>query len=94
MKQTRRILTAACLFALFALGLMIWSLFDPRPIPVVVAMSIGQVLGTLSLLAFVYVVVADWRATMAQQGKSEPVSLPLKGPPLKPHPGPEPEPVP
>jgi hypothetical protein len=28
-------------------------------------MSIGQVLGTLSLLAFVYVVVVDWRATMA-----------------------------
>jgi hypothetical protein len=50
---------------------MIWSLFDPRPIPVVVAMSVGQVLGTLSLLAFVYVVVADWRAQMARPAKVE-----------------------
>jgi hypothetical protein len=65
MKRARHVLAAACVFALLALSLMIWSLFDPRPIPVVVAMSLGQVLGTLSLLAFGYVVVADWRARVA-----------------------------
>jgi hypothetical protein len=75
MKQTRRILATACSFALVAIGLMIWSLFDPRPIPVIVAMSIGQVLGTLSLLAFIYVVVADWRRTIALQGKVDPSGL-------------------
>ncbi len=56
-----RILQAACLLGLGALGLMVWSLFDPRPIPVIVAMSAGQVLGTLSLLAFLAVVAADLR---------------------------------
>jgi hypothetical protein len=61
MKHARGILVGACWLALVALGLMIWSLFDPRPIPVVVAMSVGQVLGTLSLLSFGYVVVVDWR---------------------------------
>jgi hypothetical protein len=61
-----RVLLASCAFALVAVGLMIWSLFDPRPIPVIVAMSVGQVLGTLSLAAFVYVVVADWRAQVAR----------------------------
>jgi hypothetical protein len=45
---------------------MTWSLFDPRPIPVIVAMSTGQVLGTLSLVAFGYAVVADWRAQIAR----------------------------
>jgi hypothetical protein len=64
MKQDR-ILVASCAFALLAVGLMSWSLFDPTPIPVVVAMSVGQVLGTLSLIAFAYVVVADWRAQLA-----------------------------
>jgi hypothetical protein len=83
MKKTRRILAAACWFALVAVGLMIWSLFDPRPVPVVVAMSIGQALGTLSLLAFVYVVVGDWRAQMAMQAKVEP-ALPLTAEPSKP----------
>ncbi len=76
MRHTRRLLATACAFALLAVALMIWSLFDPRPIPVVVAMSMGQVLGTLSLLVFVCVIVADWRAQLAQT-KAEP-ALPLK----------------
>jgi hypothetical protein len=66
MKRSRLILVASCAFALLAVGLMTWSLFDPKPIPVVVAMSVGQVLGTLSLVAFVYVVAADWRAQLAK----------------------------
>jgi hypothetical protein len=57
-----RVLNAACVLALVALGLMSWSLFDPRPIPVVLAMSVGQLFGTLSLGAFLAVVVADVRA--------------------------------
>jgi hypothetical protein len=76
MKRTERILAVASSFALLAVALMIWSLFDPRPIPVIVAMSIGQVLGTFSLLAFIYVVVADWRAQLAQT-KAGP-ALPVK----------------
>lgn len=59
-----QILRVACFFALAALALMVWSLLDPRPIPVVVAMSVGQVLGTLSLGAFLVVVVADLRGRM------------------------------
>jgi hypothetical protein len=66
MKESRRVLAGSCALALLAVGLMIWSLFDPRPIPVIVAMSVGQALGTLSLLAFAYVVVADWRAQITQ----------------------------
>ena len=62
----RRILFGACLSALAALGLMVWSLFDPRPIPVIAAMSVGQVLGTLSLASFVYVVLSDVRARMTR----------------------------
>jgi hypothetical protein len=59
-----QILRLACFFALAALALMVWSLLDPRPIPVVVAMSVGQVLGTLSLGAFLVVVAADLRSRM------------------------------
>lgn len=40
---------------------MIWSLIDPRPMPVVVAMSVGQLLGTLSLATFIFVVAKDLR---------------------------------
>jgi hypothetical protein len=41
---------------------MVWSLLEPTPTPVLVAMSVGQALGTLSLLLFLAVVVADMRA--------------------------------
>ena len=63
-RTTGRLLACACVLALVALGLMVWSLFDPRPIPVIAAMSIGQVLGTMSLGSFVYVVLSDVRARL------------------------------
>ncbi len=55
-------LVVACVCALAALALMTWQIFDPTVWPVMVAMSLGQVLGTASLAAFGYVVVADLRA--------------------------------
>jgi hypothetical protein len=57
-----RALRLACVAALLALALMVWSLLEPTPMPVLVAMSAGQVLGTLSLLVFVAVVVVDIRS--------------------------------
>jgi hypothetical protein len=51
-----------------ALALMTWSLFDPRPLPVIAAMSVGQVLGTMSFVGFLYVVARDLRLSR----KSEP----------------------
>jgi len=60
-RQYRRVLVGACVLALVALALMVWSLLEPTPVPVLVAMSIGQVLGTISLAMFAAVVVADMR---------------------------------
>jgi hypothetical protein len=61
-RKMHRLLTVACVCALAALALMTWQLFDPRVFPVIVAMSIGQVLGTASFAAFGYVVLADLSA--------------------------------
>jgi len=60
-RQYDRWLRAACVVALLALGLIVWSLVDSRAIAVVLAMSIGQALGTLSLALYLVVVVADLR---------------------------------
>jgi hypothetical protein len=54
-------LRLAAVLAVIALGLMVWSLLQPRPIPVIVAMSVGQLLGTLSFGMLLYVLVADLR---------------------------------
>jgi len=67
----RRVLDAACVLALVALALMVWSLVDPHPIPVILAMSIGQALGTASLLAFLVVVADDVRRGERDIGPEE-----------------------
>jgi peptidoglycan/LPS O-acetylase OafA/YrhL len=61
-----RILQAACVLALVALAMIAWSLFDPRPIPVILAMSVGQGLGTASFAAFLWVVVVEVRRAMRE----------------------------
>ncbi len=58
-----RLLTVAAVLGLVALAMMVWSLFDPRPIVLVAFMSVGQGLGTLSLLLYGSVVLFDlWTA--------------------------------
>jgi hypothetical protein len=54
----------ACVLALMALGLIVWSLLDPAPLPVIGAMTVGQVIGTLSFLFFLYAIIADLYASL------------------------------
>lgn len=54
-----RVLRVACVLALVGLALMTWSVVDPRVWPVLVALSAGQVIGTLSLLLYAVVVIRD-----------------------------------
>jgi hypothetical protein len=56
---TEMLVRIACVAALLALPLMVWSILDPRVWPVLGALSIGQALGTLSFLLFLVVVVRD-----------------------------------
>jgi hypothetical protein len=56
-----RALRLAAVSALLALCLMVWGVLDPRPISLVVAMTVGQVLGTLSFSVFCVVVFLDLR---------------------------------
>lgn len=54
-----RLLRMACVLALVALPLMVWSIFDPRVWPVLIALSVGQALGTLSFVMFLIAVGRD-----------------------------------
>jgi hypothetical protein len=58
-RRQKLLLSGACVLALVALALIVWSIVDPRPMPVVISMSIAQGLGTLSLLVYLGVVLAD-----------------------------------
>jgi len=54
-------LRAACVLALAALALMVWSVLDPTVWPVMIALSVGQGVGTLSFVLFLVVVARDLR---------------------------------
>ena len=56
-----RALRWAAVFGLLSLTLMVWGVIDPRPISLVIAMSVGQLLGTLAFGVFVLVVLTDLR---------------------------------
>lgn len=55
------LLRGAAGLALAGLCFMVWSLVDPRPVPIMAAMSVGQGLGTLSFVIYLGVVIADAR---------------------------------
>ena len=55
------LLRIAAVLALFALGLMVAAFVLPGPVPLILFMSAGQGLGTLSLVLYVVVVLLDLR---------------------------------
>ncbi|HEU5059554.1 MAG TPA: hypothetical protein VFU21_23635 [Kofleriaceae bacterium] len=61
---TSRLLRLAAMLSMVGLCFMVWSLLDPRPIPIMAAMSVGQGIGMLSFAIFLGVVIFDaWRAS-------------------------------
>ena len=57
--KVRSWLRVACILTLFALALMVWSLFDPTLVPVMVGMSLAQVFGTFAFAIYGVVVFLD-----------------------------------
>jgi hypothetical protein len=76
-QRGHRWLVVACVCALAALGLMTWQIVDPTVWPVMVAMSVGQVLGTASFAMFGYVVLADYRSRR-RTGKTPEAAAPAE----------------
>jgi len=56
-----RLLRISALLTLVALVFMVWSLLQPTPMPVMLAMTVGQGLGTLAFVLFLVVIIRDVR---------------------------------
>ena len=63
--RSRLFLRVAAVLTMVALALMLWSIFVPTALPVVLAMSLGQGLGILAFAVFGYVVLSDLRTQRA-----------------------------
>jgi hypothetical protein len=69
-KQVRFWLRMSAALTLLALALMVWSVLEPTPLPVMLAMTIGQGLGTASLAIFGIVVLKDLTRVRRQRRDS------------------------
>jgi hypothetical protein len=56
--SSSRLIQLSAVLTMVALALMVWSMVSPTPLPVILAMSVGQVFGTL---AFALYGIAIWR---------------------------------
>lgn len=57
--ESDALLRVACVLGLIALALMVWSVLDRTVWPVLVALSVGQIIGTLSFFLYLVVIVRD-----------------------------------
>jgi hypothetical protein len=54
-------LRVAAVLTVIGLAFMVWSLIQPTPMPVLLAMSVGQLFGTAAFAIYVFIVVRDVR---------------------------------
>ncbi len=54
-------LRIAAVLTLFGLALMVWSLLQPTPLPVMLAMTVGQAFGTTAFALYLLVVIRALR---------------------------------
>jgi purine-cytosine permease-like protein len=70
-RWTRGILVAAAIMTLLGLALMVWSMAQPTPMPVILAMSVGQGLGIFAFLLFGIVVLVDLLRKQREAGAQD-----------------------
>lgn len=57
--RSELLLRVSAVLTIVGLAFMVWSMLDPTPWPVLLAMSVGQGLGTIAFALYGYVVVRD-----------------------------------
>ena len=95
-----RLLQIAAGLTLVGLALMVWSMLVPTPMPVILAMSVGQLVGTVAFGMFGYAVLVDQlrkqraRGVKAARAARAAASAPANGSSSEAAPGPSSEAAP
>ena len=53
------LLRVSAVLTLIGLGFMAWSMLAPTPMPVMLAMTVGQVIGMVAFGLYLYVVIRE-----------------------------------
>ena len=54
-------LRISAVLTLIGLALMVWSMVQPTPLPVMLAMTLGQGIGMIAFGVYIYIVVREIR---------------------------------
>lgn len=65
------LLRVASVATLVSLAFMAWGILNPRPLSVIVAMSVGQGIGIVGAVLFLVVVVRDLRRNLGSRRDGE-----------------------
>ena len=68
-------LRASAVLTLVALAMMVWSVLRPTPLPVMLAMSLGQAVGTAAFGIYGWVVLADLRRIRRDAKRAQELGL-------------------
>ena len=60
-RRSQTLLRISGVLTLIALALMVWSMLEPTPLPVMLAMTVGQAIGTSAFALYLFVVIRDVR---------------------------------
>ena len=66
----RKLLLWSSILTFVGLALMVWSMFEPTPLPVMLAMSVGQGIGTLAFGLYAVAILVDLRRTRRRRRES------------------------
>ena len=66
----KKLLMWSSILTFVGLALMLWSMFEPTPLPVMLAMSVGQGIGTLAFGMFGFAILLDMRRTRRRRRES------------------------
>jgi hypothetical protein len=58
-RSVESLVRVACVLALLALAMICYSVLSPRPLPVILAMSVGHGVGGMALICYVLAVALD-----------------------------------
>jgi hypothetical protein len=61
MTGTPKLLRFSAVLTLIGLALMCWAVLSPTVLPVMVAMSVGQICGTIAFLVYLFVIAREYR---------------------------------
>jgi uncharacterized protein (DUF2062 family) len=61
------LLRISCVLTIVGLALMSWSMVQPTWMPVMIAMSVGQLVGTSAFAMFLFVIVRDLRRQLRER---------------------------